>query len=223
MKFYFDTEFWERPGTMELISIGIVAETGEELYLENSSMSYNKIKRDKWLRNNVLKYLEFNGSFPKDYFHLESMLGNTKGICPYFMIGDRIEDFVYTTIEKHFPGSVVYTGGDSLAPFAAGNLPVKVEDVLRPIQFLAYYADYDWVNFCWTFGRMIDLPKGFPMYCYDLKQKMDDIGLTKEWKRKYCPDPEGKHNALVDAKWNMKFNRKMNNILIEREKCLKKL
>jgi hypothetical protein len=49
---------------------------------------------------------------------------------------------------------------------------------------------------------MIDLPKGFPMYCIDLKQMMVERGLTKEWAQKMCPDPEGEHNALVDAKWN---------------------
>lgn len=40
--------------------------------------------------------------------------------------------------------------------------------------FYAYYADYDWVAFCWLFGNMMDLPKGFPMYCNDLKQMLDE-------------------------------------------------
>lgn len=39
-------------------------------------------------------------------------------------------------------------------------------------EFWGYYADYDWVVFCWIFGKMIDLPKGFPMYCRDLKQSL---------------------------------------------------
>jgi hypothetical protein len=53
---------------------------------------------------------------------------------------------------------------------------------------------------------MIDLPKRFPMYCRDLKQIMDEKGLDKEWKRENCPDPEGEHNALVDARWNKKLH-----------------
>lgn len=69
-------------------------------------------------------------------------------------------------------------------------------------EFYGYYADYDWVVFCWLFGPMIDLPKGYPMYCRDLKQMMDERGLTKEWTRKNCPKPEGEHNALIDAQWN---------------------
>jgi hypothetical protein len=57
---------------------------------------------------------------------------------------------------------------------------------------------------------MIDLPKGFPMYCKDLKQMMDDKGLDENWKRKNCPDPEGEHNALEDAKWNLKLYNAIN-------------
>jgi hypothetical protein len=32
---------------------------------------------------------------------------------------------------------------------------------------------------------------------------MWERGLSTEWKRLACPDPEGAHNALVDAKWNL--------------------
>lgn len=66
-------------------------------------------------------------------------------------------------------------------------------------EFWGYYADYDWVAFCWLFGRMIDLPKGYPAYCRDIKQLMDSLGVES------IPfDPEDKHNALADAEWNRK-------------------
>lgn len=42
------------------------------------------------------------------------------------------------------------------------------------VDFYGYYSDYDWVLFCSLFGTMIDLPKGFPMYCIDLKQTFDE-------------------------------------------------
>lgn len=45
--------------------------------------------------------------------------------------------------------------------------------------FWAYYADYDWVVFCQLFGTMMDLPKGFPMYCHDIKQWCDQLGNPK--------------------------------------------
>lgn len=65
----------------------------------------------------------------------------------------------------------------------------------RP-EFWAYYADYDWVALCQLYGRMIDLPNGFPMYCNDLKQEMTRLGIDK------APiENEQEHNALADARW----------------------
>ena len=64
-------------------------------------------------------------------------------------------------------------------------------------EFWGYYADYDWVVFCWLFGRMIDLPKGWPMYCRDIKQWADELGGVR------LPKQSGaEHNALADARWN---------------------
>ena len=63
-------------------------------------------------------------------------------------------------------------------------------------EFYGYYADYDWVVFCWLFGSMIDLPKEWPMYCKDLKQILDDLKLDS------IPQSISEHNALVDAIWN---------------------
>lgn len=75
--------------------------------------------------------------------------------------------------------------------------------------FYGYYADYDWVVLCQLFGRMVDLPKGMPYYCRDLKQMMDERGLDKEWKDRECPDPANEHNALADARWNKKLHEVM--------------
>jgi hypothetical protein len=64
-------------------------------------------------------------------------------------------------------------------------------------EFWAYYADYDWVVFCQLFGRMIDLPKGWPMYCRDIKQLADSL------RNPALPVQEGnEHDALQDARWN---------------------
>jgi len=65
-------------------------------------------------------------------------------------------------------------------------------------EFWAYFADYDWVALCQLYGRMIDLPDGFPMYCNDLKQRMGVRGL----KREHMPPQTGTaHSALEDARW----------------------
>ena len=63
-------------------------------------------------------------------------------------------------------------------------------------EFWAYYADYDWVVLCQLYGRMIDLPKGWPMYCRDMKHEADRLGV------RFPKQAEGEHNALADARWN---------------------
>lgn len=68
-------------------------------------------------------------------------------------------------------------------------------------EFWAYYADYDWVVFCQLFGRMIDLPEGYPMFCLDLKQVMHFSFVKKD----ELPDQEDEHDALSDARWNKKL------------------
>lgn len=65
--------------------------------------------------------------------------------------------------------------------------------------FWAYYADYDWVALCQLYGRMIDLPETWPMYCRDIKQLYDEVGGNKP------ADPENEHHALADAQWGMDF------------------
>lgn len=65
----------------------------------------------------------------------------------------------------------------------------------RP-EFWAYYADYDWVVLCQLFGRMIDLPGGWPMFCRDVKQLCADLGDPP-----LPPQDGAEHDALADARW----------------------
>ncbi len=77
-----------------------------------------------------------------------------------------------------------------------GHAVLKFVDDGNP-EFWGYYADYDWVVFCQLFGAMIDLPKGWPMYCNDLKQlamRLGNPSLPKQFTTE--------HNALSDARWN---------------------
>lgn len=63
-------------------------------------------------------------------------------------------------------------------------------------EFWAYYADYDWVVLCQLFGTMMDLPKGWPMFCLDVQQLASEVISAK-----LPPQPEDEHNALSDAIW----------------------
>ena len=63
-------------------------------------------------------------------------------------------------------------------------------------EFWAYYASYDWVALCQMYGTMMDLPKGWPMFCRDLQQRRSEMGVVE------LPAMSGvEHNALEDARW----------------------
>jgi hypothetical protein len=213
MKYFIDTEFHEgfnKPlfgrnrHFIDLISIGIVAEDGRKYYAICKDFDLNAAWNNDWLRENVLKQIHAEmcgneSTYAKTYHYHIFAPFNKKSIELLLnwqgkgakQIAEEVKQFVY-------------------APFMADN-PVLSSDNWYPkdVEFYGYYADYDWVVFCSLFGRMIDLPEGFPMYCRDLKQIMDENGLDKAWKQINCPDPEGEHNALVDARWNLELYRKM--------------
>lgn len=65
----------------------------------------------------------------------------------------------------------------------------------RP-EFWAYYGSYDWVVLCQLYGRMIDLPEGWPMFPMDVKQMAVELGNPK------LPEQSStEHHALADAEW----------------------
>jgi len=160
VRYYFDTEFIEYPCTIDLISIGIVAEDGREFYAEASD--FDESKAVEWVRENVISKL-WHRQEDKKEFNAWTRDGGIGGLMKKHEIGSAIRRFI---------------------------LPDE-----KP-EFWAYYADYDWVVFCWLQGTMINLPKGWPMYCRDLKQEADRFGV------KFPQQTEGHHNALADAKWN---------------------
>lgn len=148
MKFFLDTEFVDRPFAIELISIGIVAEDGRELYFENKEADLSLI--DDWHRLHVIPTMVGGECLASKETIKQAIIS---------FVGDPMED---------------------------------------PPEFWAFYGDYDWVGFCGLFGRMLDLPKGYPHYCKDFKQYIDDRGISK----KSLPTQRGsQHNALKDARW----------------------
>lgn len=161
MRFFIDTEFIEsgpyKP--IQLISIGIVAQNGHELY--EVSCEYNPLDASEWVKANVLPWVEH---YPKN---------------PLSVIRKRIEAFITRESETN---------------------------ITKP-EFWGYYADYDWVAFCQIFGAMVDLPRGWPMYCRDIKQLCDYIGNPR-----LPPQEAGEHNALNDARWNLQAYNYLTNI-----------
>jgi len=184
MKYFIDTEFIEgfnkpllgkRRHFIDLISIGIVAEDGREYYAISNEYDYHNA--DEWVRENVIIPM-----------YIDTVHGDNRNI---FDAGNF--HYAYGKSNKQIAKEILeFTGcwRDSIFWRAGNDTP----------EFYGYYADYDWVLFCSLFGRMIDLPKGFPMYCRDLKQMADDSRIDK--KHPHYPKQLKEHNALCDAKWN---------------------
>ncbi len=67
MRVFYDTEFLEDGRTIELISIGMVAEDGRELYLVNLDAPWKRIKKNQWLMANVVPQLPQVHSHQRPY------------------------------------------------------------------------------------------------------------------------------------------------------------
>ena len=239
--------------TIDLISIGIVAEDGREYYAIskdfNLKEAWNRFDKvinkqyplgpayDKiyWIRENVLKpiWIELsllkNPEYSKNdikivwnelsnrgrYVRMQlliSLYGKTNK-----QIAKEVKEFVYSKED------VLYNHEDCKTN--------HIGEVRSNIQFYGYYCDYDWVVFCWLFGRMIDLPKGFPMYCNDLKQVLDEkcmlwaksvksirlMNFNEQLdylkKQKDYPKQTNEHNALADAIFCRDLHKFLNNLI----------
>jgi hypothetical protein len=101
----------------------------------------------------------------------------------------RASEWVLTNVVAHLEG------GAALADRAEIAAAIQAFAGPNP-EFWAYYADYDWVVLCQLYGTMMDLPKGWPMFCMDLKQLTVSVGNPT-----LPQQASQEHNALNDARW----------------------
>jgi len=145
----------------------------------------------------------------------ESELYAVNGGCDTTKSSDWVKENVLLKMPEYDKDNGLLTGmsisqmKEKILSYIEYNCGMDGNCKVRP-EFWGYYADYDWVVFCWLFGAMIDLPEGWPMYCRDLKQWADDMGNPNIPKQKY-----GEHSAIEDARWN-KFAHEY--LLLHREK-----
>lgn len=258
MIYFLDTEFLEgtqktffgktKP-TIDLISIGIVSADGREYYAISKEFNlkeawnrhdlvinkqypmgpeYNKVY---WIRENVLKPI-FYDLFVKEYSLNQEVCLDHKSTIEAKMTYSWIKKLLnkYGKTNKQIAEEViVFVSKPIYIHTTEGGKHIASIDPINshPI-FYGYYCDYDWVAFCWLFGKMLDLPMGFPMYCRDLKQELDyklenfNVRNTKidsiysveiealpinkrfGWIKNLhiYPKQTNEHNALADAKWN---------------------
>lgn len=163
MRIYYDTEFIDTGTTIDLISIGMVREDGEELYcVADDRDVITRAVEDEWLRKNVVPSL------------------------PVLVSGDRI-----FWDDNHPDRSKVMDRYQIMRSVRAFVLTTKQPELW------AWYGAYDHVAIAQLFGRMHDLPEGFPMCTFDLKQEHVRLGSPRLPRQ-----AEGEHNALQDARHN---------------------
>ena len=245
MKYFIDTEFLEgtqyktifgikygktKP-TIDLISIGIVAEDGREYYAISKDFNLkeawnrydlkinkhfpqgSKYNKEYWIRDNVL-FSIWKELVAKDVQWYKDMWRKVPTYTGAYNPKDHY--FNYSNLKRLINdyGKTNKQIAEEVKEFVYKN---------NKPEFYGYYSDYDWVVFCWLFGKMIDLPKEFPQYCIDLKQELDNKVETYFAQRdddyilnvygyegvlnkvKQLPDyPKqiNEHHALADAKWN---------------------
>lgn len=207
MKYFIDTEFIEgfrkplfgkKRHFIDLISIGIIAEDGREYYAISNEYSYNKA--DEWVKKNVIIPMYLDTVHGDNRNRWDAMNFNRVYGKSNKQIAEEIISFINNEpIKTHKYANVVLLDNESAKGIKNGYVSPE---------FYGYYADYDWVLFCSLFGRMIDLPKGFPMYCKDLKQYFDDRQYMEKYdlkKQPNYPKQQNEHNALADAKWNFEL------------------
>jgi hypothetical protein len=188
--------------TIDLIGIGIVAEDGREYYAIskdfNLKEAWNRWQQrtgegDRNIQDPRLYWLRENVLFPifKEFLDLEvEYLDKQRriiGFAPALNADFNHSNFKrllnkYGKSNKQIAEEVKKFCQDEVFVFKQDEKLVYAIDPVRGNpEFYAYYADYDWVVFCWLFGEMMDLPKGFPMYCKDLKQILDEKINALNW------------------------------------------
>ena len=151
-RFFYDTEFIEDGTTIDLVSIGVVDETGREFYAV--STEFDERKAIPWVRRNVLDQLP------------------------------PPSDQAWRSRERIRQDLLDFLGG------AKANRD--------DIELWAWFAAYDHVALAQLWGAMPALPRPIPRFTRELRQRWDDVGRPP-----LPPKPDGTHDALVDARYNL--------------------
>lgn len=165
MRVFYDTEFHEDGKTIDLISIGMVREDGQEYYAVSSEFDTFRVAQNPWLMENVMSSIQH-----------EVIGANEDGSNPISMLVTDPAAKDRLTISR------------DILSFTSDIWP----------EFWAWYGAYDHVALCQLYGRMIDLPNKFPMFTMDIRQEYKRLGEPLMPKQ-----PDGLHNALDDARWNV--------------------
>lgn len=199
-KLFFDTEFTGLHQNTTLISIGIIAETGQIFYAELSD--YDKSQIDEWLQKNVIDNLLM--AEPKE------------GEQEYFSAIRHFDNPVGEDLYKSY--SLQLRCDQKVLQVELGKWLAQFEQV----EMWSDCLSYDWVLFCQIFGHAFSIPKNVFYIPFDICTLFYERGIDTDINRELFAadtnrelfsesgtplffDAEGrveqqKHNALWDAK-----------------------
>lgn len=141
-RIFYDTEFIEDGHTIELVSIGMVAENGDEMYAVSSEFNVERLLANQWLRDNVAPHLPWrthDRGFRCKCINGRHLDVDHPNVRSRAQIARLVQEFILSRPEP---------------------------------ELWAWYGAYDHVVLAQLFGPMIDLPSGIPMWTNDLQQEI---------------------------------------------------
>lgn len=169
-KWFYDTEFHENGKFIDFISIGMVSDDGREYYAVSNEFDTRAVARNEWLMKNVMNSID----------HEQFIVHDFEG-------KPAVRDIFVTD-----------KAAKSRLEIAADIFDLTVRHETVPPQFWAWFSAYDHVVLAQLWGKMIDLPKGMPMYTNDIRTLVDLAGGIR-----VPSQTNGNHNALADARFNV--------------------
>lgn len=173
---FLDSEFTGLYQNTTLISLALVADTGEEFYAEFTD--YNKEQLTNWLEENVIAQLFLTNNNQSDDLKKMYIIGNTDEVRSALIIWlnqfEKIKD--------------------------------KNGNIIPTLQFWADVPHYDWVLFCELFDGALNIPKQIHYMCLDIATFLYSNGLNYTQVRNEIidkielPIDYKQHNALSDTR-----------------------
>lgn len=189
-KIFVDTEFLENGQTIDLISIGMITEFGDEFYGVNADCNQWAIKMHHWLPANVWKNLPL----AKNGVALDPLMLNSI---------DNSESYL---------DNATWLNTANPAVMHRLTLADRVKSFILSVPEPELWADHaatDHVALYQLFGRMVDVPEGVPWFTHEFQTFLEygfDTSLSLDGEKPTWagmpPSSRGnvtEHHALSDA------------------------
>lgn len=180
-KIFFDTEFTGLHKDTSLMSIGLIAESGQIFYAEMSDFDSSQI--DDWITDNVLANF--------------IMKPAQNGECEYWAATRHSDNPI---------GDNLYNSYSLQLRCDTKRLRLDLSNWLSQFEEVEIWSDclsYDWVLFNNIWGHAFSIPKNVCYIPFDIctlfKMKGIDPDINREYFSEYSSNGQ-KHNALHDAK-----------------------